>query len=310
MRIVPLILSVSTLAACASDFGMTQLEDASGANDDSAVWDSAVRDSAEPEPEPEGEPEPEPEGEPEPEEDPPAADDCEDTSDLIYVIDKDTEQLYLFDPPSLGLTKLGELDCTMWGTPASMAVARDGVAYVRYSDDSVYQLDVDTLACTPTSYGDSGFGSFGMGFATDSDDTWRDALYVANESRLGKLDTGAWKVSPVSAIPSQAELTGNSKGELWAFLPLEQPAELIQLDKDTGAELDVLRITSFPDVRNIDTFAFATWGGDFWLFVRESGMGSSTDVYQVTPTGKTTLVKQDIGINVVGAGVSTCAPTE
>jgi hypothetical protein len=39
-------------------------------------------------------------------------------------------------------------------------------------------------------------------------------------------------------------------------------------------------------------------------------MGSSTDVYQVTLDGEMTMVWQNIGINVVGAGVSTCAPTE
>ena len=65
---------------------------------------------------------------------------------------------------------------------------------------------------------------------------------------------------------------------------------------------------SFPDPYDIDTFAFATWDGEFYLFVRTFGMGSSTDVYRVSPDGQTTRVLENIGINVVGAGVSTCAP--
>ena len=108
----------------------------------------------------------------------------------------------------------------------------------------------------------------------------------------------------------QAELTGNAEGELWGFLPLETPAELVQLGKADGQIIETIRMPGFPSPYDIDTFAFATWGGDFWLFVRTSGMGSSTDVYQVTLDGDMTRVAQNIGINVVGAGVSTCAPTD
>ena len=63
------------------------------------------------------------------------------------------------------------------------------------------------------------------------------------------------------------------------------------------------------EVYLIDAFAFATWGGDFWVFIRTHGMGHSTDVYRVTSTGHTTRVAVDTGMDVVGAGVSTCAPT-
>ena len=57
---------------------------------------------------------------------------------------------------------------------------------------------------------------------------------------------------------------------------------------------------------NGSNFAFAFWGGDFWLFV---GPGTSTDVFQYAPsTGMTTKVETE-SFEVVGAGVSTCAPT-
>jgi hypothetical protein len=39
-------------------------------------------------------------------------------------------------------------------------------------------------------------------------------------------------------------------------------------------------------------------------------MGESTDVYEVDATGTMRQIADRIGINVVGAGVSTCAPTE
>jgi hypothetical protein len=242
------------------------------------------------------------------EEDPAPEDDCEGTSDLIYVVGRGTETLYTFDPDTLSFTELGELDCGMWGEPNSMAVARDGVAFVRYSDETVYELDLETLACTESSYSNNGFGSFGMGYATQNAETWRDDLYIANKGAVAILDTQTWKLTGVGSMPSQSELTGNAEGELWAFLPLEQPAQLVRLDKTNASIQKTLTLPSFPDPMNIDAFAFATWDGEFYVFVREYGMGSSTDVYRVKGNGDMARVMTDIGFDIVGAGVSTCAP--
>ena len=248
--------------------------------------------------------------EPPVEDEPPPADDCDTTSDLVYVIDRADDALYLFDPETLAFDLLGELDCGLFaGSPASMSVTRDGFAYVRYTDNTVYAVDLDTLECTETAYGGGGFGAFGMGFATDSDTTWRDTLYIANDNQLARMDTATWTVSPMGSLPSQSELTGNADGELWAILPLEEPAQLVRLNKDTAAVEHTLHMTAMPDPYTIDAFAFATWGGDFWVFIRTYGMGHSTDVYRVTSTGHTTRVAVDTGMDVVGAGVSTCAPT-
>lgn len=242
--------------------------------------------------------------------DPPPEDDCDHASDLVYVIDRADHALYLFDPAAASFGFVGDLDCGMWiGDPQSMAVSRDGYAYVRFSDDHIYAVDLETMACTPTPY-TSGFGSFGMGFATDDGSTWRDTLYIANSAQLASLDTGTWSLGMLGMMPSQSELTGNAAGELWAFLPLEQPAELVQVDKVSGARLTTFPLAGFPNPYNIDAFAFATWGGDFWLFVREYGMGSSTDLYRVDGAGNLSVVARDTGMDIVGAGVSTCAPTE
>ena len=243
---------------------------------------------------------------------PPPEDDCAGVEDQIYLIDKDTQHLFLFNPATLGLTDLGGLDCDPWSEPASMAVARDGRAFVRYSDNSVWEVDLTTLMCMSTSYTDrsTGFGAFGMGYATDDPTTWRDQLYIANSRQLATLDTATMRVTSFSTLPSQAELTGNADGELWAFLPLESPVELRRIDQSSGAVLETLRVSGFPSPTDIDTFAFAAWGGELWAFVRRYGMGSSTDVYQIDATGRMTVVATRIGINAVGAGVSTCASTD
>jgi len=340
MRSATLFLALSTTTwGCASDFSVAGIKTAEAPGLDTGAlaeetedWDDTGLDDDEPaedegdigvdqggdDPD-EGEPD---EDDPEIEvpdddtdgaDDPAPEDDCEDTSDLIYVIDRDSETLYLFDPDSLGLTSLGQLDCS-WldGTPASMGITRDGYAYVRYSSNAVFEVDLTTLSCSEVSYDNNstGFGSFGMGFATNSADTWRDQLYIANRTHVARLDTSTWQVTSLGRLPSQAELTGTADGQLWAFLPLESPAALVELDKSSGAELSRRSLSSFPAPSSIDTFAFAAWGGVHYLFVRTYGMGESTDVYEVDASGRMTQVVDRLGINVVGAGVSTCAPTE
>lgn len=91
-----------------------------------------------------------------------------------------------------------------------------------------------------------------------------------------------------------------------AFLPLEQPAQLAQIDKQTGSIIDLVSLNSFS-LNNLDTFAFASWGGDFYLFVLL--YGDSTKVFKVDRNGTQTEVLSDTGLNIVGAGASTPAPT-
>lgn len=306
------------LLACSSDFSLEKVTAANN-GEDSAVEDTAVEDTAAPDsgeaedsgaPAETGAAEDTDDSAPAETADPAPEDDCEDTSDLIYVLSRDDSRLYLFDPDALTFTALARLSCGTSASPGSMAVSRDGQAFVRYSDNTVYAVDLSTFECTRTSYSDraTGFDSFGMGYATDTAETWRDQLYVANEGRLGLLDTSTWSITSLGTMPSQSELTGNADGELWAFLPLESPAQLIEVDKGDASRLTTLRLPGFPDASDIDAFAFAGWSGAFYLFVRVYGMGESTDVYQVTGDGDMEKVLEDVGFDVAGAGVSTCAP--
>ena len=269
----------------------------------------------EPEPQPEPEPEvtpEEPDPQPEPEEEvPPPVDDCEETSELLYAVDKNDGGLYLFDPVGGSFELLGIPDCGMFsGTPASMAVARNGIAYVRYSSSTLYAIDVETLECSETQMSVSSFGKFGMGYATLHGNTWQDELFIANRNTLAKLNTTTFQVENIGPLPSQSELTGNALGELWGVFPLETPAQIMELDRSSGQPQRSITLTFMPSPMNIDTFAFATWGGDFYVFLRLYGMGESTRVYRVSTTGFTEVLSNETGRNIVGVGVSTCAPTE
>jgi len=313
----------SLLLACSNDFGLERVQgfvpagdtgegrdpDAEAAGDDTA----APADTAEPL---DSEPEEVPPEDTSPPvdtgavEEPAPEDDCDHTSDLVYALSRDDRKLYTFDPASRAFAELGEIDCPTSQDPASMAVDRTGTAWVRFGDDSVWEVNLTTFRCDATTYDSrrNGFGSFGMGYATDSKGGWQDQLYVANDDTLAVLDPASWTLGVLGSMPSQSELTGNADGELWAILPLERTARLVQLDKSTGAELGRISLPGFPDPSGIDTFAFATWDGAFYLFVREHGMGESTSVYEVERDGTMTRIVSDSGLNVVGAGVSTCAP--
>jgi hypothetical protein len=229
---------------------------------------------------------------------------------FIYVMGKD-KTLYQFDPDTAAFTSIGEVDCGEFSdtTPSSMAMSRLGVARINYSDSSLQTVDIDDAACTESDWAPntSGFGRFGMGYVADTvggDET----LYIANRTQLGELDTDTWSVRVIGNLPSQSELSGTGNGELWGFFPLENPPQLRQLDREDASVITSYSLPPLPP--NLDTFAFTAWGGEFYIFYRLSGLGETTTVYRFNrATEDLELVVEDTGINVVGAGVSICAPT-
>ncbi|MBM4377210.1 MAG: hypothetical protein FJ095_19185, partial [Deltaproteobacteria bacterium] len=59
---------------------------------------------------------------------------CSEASKLVYVVGTGNE-LYSFSPPTLTFKQIGSINCVAaggFGTPFSMAVARDGTAYVLF----------------------------------------------------------------------------------------------------------------------------------------------------------------------------------
>jgi hypothetical protein len=57
-------------------------------------------------------------------------------------------------------------------------------------------------------------------------------------------------------------------------------------------------------------WAFSFWGGDFYLYTSPDGTTDSTVTHYTTGDGGIdTSYVNDTGMVIVGAGVSTCAPT-
>ncbi|AKV04798.1 hypothetical protein AKJ09_11461 [Labilithrix luteola] len=105
-----------------------------------------------------------------------------------------------------------------------------------------------------------------------------------------------------TASTGLGELTGTGAGTLYGFLRAGN--RIVRLDKKTGSILETYR----PDVEIGSGWAFAHWGGDFWLFT--APRNARTTVSRYSPaTNTTTVMIEDTGMLIVGAGSSTCAPS-
>ncbi|MBK7580193.1 MAG: hypothetical protein IPI67_08325 [Myxococcales bacterium] len=241
---------------------------------------------------------------------------CSAESQFVYVIDS-AETLFKFDPPSLAFTPVGTVNCGagFLDTPFSMAVDRNANAWVVYTDGSLYKVDTKTAACTPTGFtpGQSGFVTFGMGFSTEGAGSTKDTLFVSQADALGTstglaiIDTQSLVLTPIGAYDqtnSRAELTGTGDGKLFGAFE-GSPYVVSQIDKSNAKILSQAPQSPIQYPPGASNFAFAFWGGSFWLFV---GPGTSTDVFHYDPSLGTTTKVTSVPQVIVGAGVSTCAP--
>jgi len=243
--------------------------------------------------------------------------DCPDAgSTLIYVIGAGNE-LYSFYPPTLGFTKIGTVACTNKSTPFSMGVNRLGIAYSVFSDGELFQVSTANAACKPTTYqpGQLGWNTFGMGYASLPDGG--DQLFVIEVDftqpslGLGSIDTQSFKLAKVGSfqpdLTSECELTGTGDGRLFA-LCLDANSNdgiLAQIDQQTA------KVVGEDTLKNLGSgqqaLAFAFWGGDFWIF---TAPGNTTNVTKYDPVAKTLTKMTQLNAQIVGAGVSTCAPQQ
>jgi glutamine cyclotransferase len=129
---------------------------------------------------------------------------------------------------------------------------------------------------------------------------------VSTGGALGTLETMSFMVDEVAVtqpkIPS-AELTGTGDGHLYAYYASGNTggSTIAELDPMTGQV-----IAADPIAADRGTgWAFAFWGGDFWIFTTPA---SEQTTIMYDPVAKTSTVVAHYGSSIVGAGVSTCAP--
>ncbi len=242
---------------------------------------------------------------------------CEEDVTYVYVV-TGADNLWAYRPMSNTWELRGNLNCEAAGssTPFSMAVSVDGIAHILYNNGQMFRASVEDGDCELAMFQPSqqGFRLFGMGYAANDDD-FGETLYVAeisfDEPSLGlaSIDTDTYEltfIAPFSQNPGNAlELTPTGDGPLWSyFLNVPGPGgTLAEIDKNTA---EILQTIAIPAGMNSSALAVAWWGGSFYIFTANGG---GTVVNRYDPdNNQTTLVTTHAEV-VVGAGVSTCAPT-
>ena len=242
---------------------------------------------------------------------------CASGAQYVYVVDVNGA-LYQFNPPMLSFTQVGTVGCASTQL-FSMAVDRNAVAWVLVQDGSIVRYDINAKTCTPTTYAANqhGFQTFGMGFSSDAPGSTAETLFVTDDELsnptsgqgLAHIDTTALQLTPIGQYDQlkglTAEMTGTGDARLFAAFE-GTPYTVAEIDKQTAHIISVAPQTAINYPAGSTSLAFAAWGGDFWLFV---GPGGTTDVYQYQPSTKATTKRVTESFEIVGAGVSTCAPT-
>ncbi len=252
-----------------------------------------------------------------------------------------------FDPETLTFTSVVDtVVCPEvgedWGA-SSMAVDRERRAWISWSAahdgiaDPAYKrldrIDLDTGGCEidvgelPVT--DNWGTPLGSAFVTEFEDSGTERLFfvdtgtylhtLASQASLGRW----WELGPEGRTFSGVELTGRGDGRLFSLImnytgPFDHPCTAedpclptVRLGEVDKSDASAISMIDLPGIEALGLmaggFAFAHWGGHFWIFITlEFG---PTQVFDYDPQTRTTVLALDDGPpGVVGAGVSTCAP--
>jgi hypothetical protein len=250
---------------------------------------------------------------------------CAANTDLVYLLSAGAH-LFSFDPRTSALVDIGAIGCPTAASPYSMSVDRSGRAWVLFDSGELFFVDIADASCAASGFvpDQLDFHTFGMGFVSESPGG-EETLYIAggpslataeDSTRLATIDPVTLTVEVVAPItvlgPYYPELSGDGAGGLYGYFPsMSHPSRISTIRRETariGPTWDAVRVDAEQQIAG---WAFARWGGDFYVFVAISVGGippDATEFYRLEPdTGALTLVHYDFR-TFVGAGVSTCAP--
>ena len=255
------------------------------------------------------------------------ASDCTEAATFPYVVSEENG-LYRFDPSKLTFTNIGQLSCPAapGARPFGMSVDRTATAWINYTDGSLFRVSTADASCQKSAFvPPADFKTFGLGFTTNQGDPTKESLYVVGcdtqtggSAGLGRIDMTTFaltKIGPFGAAAQNrcGDLTGTGDGRLFGLFD-GTPAVFANVAPATS-------LTSAEQMLSaLDTshaaYAFSFWGGDFWFYTANDGSGSTPATrskvthYKAATDGSTSVVLEDTGFTISGAGVSTCAPTK
>lgn len=249
---------------------------------------------------------------------------CSEPTKYIYVVST-MGDVYRYWPPTYQFDLVGRILCDGQPiVPGSMAISRDAVAWVEVgpSPYKLLKVDLSNGDCVdsgyiPDSY-DGPYAYFGMAFT--GEEGGEESLYVAqaitgNESadglrRLGRLDSTTLTIETLGSIEMwNSDLSGTGDARLYAFEKSTDSvwSNMLELEPETGT---LLSRTPLPGVPIGSTWAVAAWGGDVYVFSSQGSLGSAVVRYRPSTGAVTWLPQPAAPFAIIGAGVSTCAPTE
>lgn len=236
---------------------------------------------------------------------------CPPEAKLVYLF-SESAGLYSYHPPTKTLTLLGQLRCAAGSAqPNSMAVSQDGVAWLNYSDGSLFRVNVRSQNCTPTSFvPPAGWTSFGMGFSADSASSVAETLYISSAQGLAKVDLATMRatlIGPFNGLGARgAELTSTPDGQLFGFfVPTSGGMQLASVAKDTAAT-GAPKVFPTLTLGNGFAYAFSAWGPDFYLYTSSNGANTTVTKYSPATDFVGTWMMAPAGVRILGAGVSRC----
>ncbi len=244
---------------------------------------------------------------------------CSEEQKLAYVV-SNAGAIYSFDPQHLKFEKKGVLDCPSGGArPYAMSVDRKGTAWISYTDGALFTASTKDAKCQATSWkkGQQGLDQFTLAWLSTRKDARDEQLYIG-ASGPNRAPLGLWKADPKLAITKVGnytngmekrlpDLAGDGEGRLYGFFA-GSPPMFGEIDENTGATPKTEKIEGVDLTSG--SWALAAWGGDVWLFHAGGNERGShvTRVRRSGDGGHSEVVKDVGGFQIVGAGVSTCAP--
>jgi hypothetical protein len=243
---------------------------------------------------------------------------------LVYLISSQND-LLSFDPPTGTITTIGQIACPDPGgfQPFSMAVDRAGIAYVAYGEGNLFRVSTADASCRSTAFvpGAGGFPLlFGMGYSRDAAGSG-ETLFIAGTpgyqngssgpAVLASVDTTTFAIDPIATISPDViapELTGSAAAQLFAFYATGPSGTSSAIGEVSTTSAELTPVASLPTVDQGSAWAFALWGGDFYLFTAPGGDDTSSVIQRYSPSDGSVVQVGTASVTIVGAGVSTCAP--